>query len=797
MKMKKIFSLLLIAAMSISCFAACGDENEANVTPTPEPTKTVATQTPTPTPVSDTGVTAAKDYLNTMYASSDGSATATASDYTVVGVVKIDGVTYNVTWSVDVTKGVTVGTMDSKKMVTIDVDEKTTTQIDYNLTATVSDANGNSKSVSFAHFVPAYKELTWAEYAAAADDTTVVVNGTITGIIAKSKGNSSNCIYFQDSDGGYYIYNLSQDPVSDLGLAIGMTIRATGTRDTYSGTYEITGASVEIVDSTIKTVAATDYTDKYTKAESLKDSSLTEKQGLLVTLKGVEIIGQGSDTTYYMFELAGKQSYIRLSSSVCPITSDEQTAFKTEFLSHIGYTADVTGILTLYDGAFYLSPVDSNCLANLQLPNRSDAEKAAFEIEKLGIPTKVQEDTELTLPRKGSTYSDVSLIYNVTGNASFSDAGALIIKQGENATTVNIEVTATCGAETKTEKFVINVEAKATDLCTAEVLSKLAALESGESISGTQVLQGKVTEIVTAYSESYNNITVNMDVNGTTIQCFRLVGGSDLAVGDVITVTGTLKNYKGTLEFDKGCTYSKTLSVEQAKQEVLIAQIAALEAGETMSGTQVLSGKITEIVTAYSESYNNITVNMDVSGTTIQCYRLVGGSDLAVGDVITVTGTIKNYKGTLEFDKGCTYIKGQNLASAKDALVMEKAYALESGETLAGIQEITGEIVSIDTAYSESYNNITVTLKVGDKTIVAYRLTGGSDLAVGDVITVTGTITNYKGTVEFTKGCTYVVGSADKTPATGDMSTMIMVMLMIMIAGSFVMMMISKKKEAR
>ena len=40
----------------------------------------------------------------------------------------------------------------------------------------------------------------------------------------------------------------------------------------------------------------------------------------------------------------------------------------------------------------------------------------------------------------------------------------------------------------------------------------------------------------------------------------------------------------------------------------------------------------------------------------VQCYRLSGegAKDLAVGDTITVTGTIKNYKGTIEFDKGCT-----------------------------------------------------------------------------------------------------------------------------------------------
>ena len=43
----------------------------------------------------------------------------------------------------------------------------------------------------------------------------------------------------------------------------------------------------------------------------------------------------------------------------------------------------------------------------------------------------------------------------------------------------------------------------------------------------------------------------------------------------------------------------------------------------------------------------------------IQCYRLEGeGADaLAVGDVISVTGLIKNYEGTIEFDAGCTFTK--------------------------------------------------------------------------------------------------------------------------------------------
>ena len=50
---------------------------------------------------------------------------------------------------------------------------------------------------------------------------------------------------------------------------------------------------------------------------------------------------------------------------------------------------------------------------------------------------------------------------------------------------------------------------------------------------------------------------VNIKVGEYIIQCFRLIGGQDLKVGDIITVTGLLKNYKGTVEFDSKCTYTK------------------------------------------------------------------------------------------------------------------------------------------------------------------------------------------------------------------------------------------------
>ena len=186
-------------------------------------------------------------------------------------------------------------------------------------------------------------------------------------------------------------------------------------------------------------------------------------------------------------------------------------------------------------------------------------------------------------------------------------------------------------------------------------------LAAGEAMTETQVLVGVITGIPSAYSEKHGNITVDMIPVGDerTVQCYRLAGeGADkLAVGDTIVVQGKIKNYKGTIEFDSGCIILKDAKAFAYLKTLKAAY--ALEENAALEGARVLKGVITEIPSAYSEQYGNITVNMVVNGLedmVVQCYRLTGDgvATLAIGDEITVGGNIKNYKGTVEFDKGCT-----------------------------------------------------------------------------------------------------------------------------------------------
>ena len=277
-------------------------------------------------------------------------------------------------------------------------------------------------------------------------------------------------------------------------------------------------------------------------------------------------------------------------------------------------------------------------------------------------------------------------------------------------------------------------------------------------------------------------------VNGVTYQ-IEWTAAVNSGAGDAVAVAGMGEDKMVTIDVNEACaeesayTLTATIKDEQgnsaqqsferivpkgfdlgtASYDEIVAAAYELEEDAALEGTLRLFGTIVSIDTPFSAEYNNITVTIAVKGMEeypVQCYRLSGeGADkLAEGDEIAVFGIIKNYKGTIEFDKGCVLIPADALSGAK---TLAKAYALEPDTEMKGVKTLTGTIASIDTPYSDEYKNITVTIVVGglyDYAIQCFRLSGeGADkLAEGDVITVTGAIKNYKGTVEFDAGCTFV-----------------------------------------
>ena len=315
-----------------------------------------------------------------------------------------------------------------------------------------------------------------------------------------------------------------------------------------------------------------------------------------------------------------------------------------------------------------------------------------------------------------------------------------------------------------------NLDAYQKSRTPAEIVADAYELKDGQALDGTQTLTGKITGVKTPYNSQYKNVTVVIVVEGCEdkpIDCFRLGGqnADKIAVGDIITVSGKLKNYKGTIEFDAGCELLEVVpggsEVPEAPDDPkqIVEAAYDLAEGASLPYAATLTGKIVSVDNPYDTGYKNITVTIVVEGCEdkpIQCYRLkgIGAEKLAVGDIITVTGVLKNYYGKIEFDSGCTLN-----ASAED--IVDAAYALEKGKSLSGNQTLTGVITSVDTAYSDQYKNITVTIVITgreDKPIQCFRMKGegAETLKVGDTITVTGSLTNYNGKIQFNTGATFI-----------------------------------------
>ena len=308
-----------------------------------------------------------------------------------------------------------------------------------------------------------------------------------------------------------------------------------------------------------------------------------------------------------------------------------------------------------------------------------------------------------------------------------------------------------------------------------EIIKAAYELEPGQSLDGTHTLTGVIITVDTMYDPSYKNITVTIEVPGAEdmpIKCYRLKGeGADkLAVGDTITVTGTLTNYNGEIEFAQGCILE---AVESGGGEVPVAPedpveilkaAYALAPGKSLPYACTLSGVITSVDYAYDANYGNITVTMNSNGYPIKCYRLKGpGVDqLNVNDAITVYGVITNYNGTIEFGAGCTLVSLVNNEPPYEApdptpntnLTVAEAIAIgqkkaHNGYT-AGKYYVTGVITEV---YNTTYGNMYISDGTG--TIMVYgtwsadgsvRYDGMAKKPVaGDTVTLYGVVGQYGG----------------------------------------------------
>ena len=619
------------------------------------------------------------------------------ADFKRVSVVNIARVAYTVEWSVDVTdesKVKVVAGVDGADTV-IDVNEKTAEDITFVLTATVKAGDGTTGTVSFNVLVPKYEVISYDDYRAKADGESATIEGIVVAMNSKSAGNKRNHLFLVDAagKGGYYAYDMSDDPVKDLGIKVGMTVAVSGEVDIYNGMYELKGATARIIDSEIKTPAAVDVSSKFAAGENILNYV-----GALITIKGVEIGNQdlATETSQYLyFSLNGVESYIRtyvtdLPTSFEVVVDDEGNttcAAKASIDSlhgeKYGWTADVTGVLIAYNGAPYLMPVDANCFNYLQLVEKTDEEKLAIELDNVKIDSAFGSDCEIELPLAGSNYSDVVLSYASDNAAIVVEGGKLTITVGDETVNANITVTATLNGKTDSKTFAVKLSKDPTPI------KDIAALEDGTNV----IVKGVVVEIKDAWNEQYGNMSVWIFDGTGKIQAYRTK--TLVKVGDQITLTGVVGSYNGVKQIAAGST--SVIDVEGPAEATTIPAIL-----ETEDGVYVMfSGTVDEIKDAWSDKYGNISVWITDGTNRILAYRTT--TNLEVGDIVTIFGKVGSYNGAKQIAQGSyAYVTGK-------APAVEEGGDDDNGSTEGGdngsTEGTTANVVISDYAAANSWEN--------------------------------------------------------------------------------------------
>ena len=657
------------------------------------------TQAPTTAPVEIPEISAttennALDVINYLNAIYKDSGAKTSGDFQRFGIVRIAGVPYTVEWTVDVAADKVTVDVHDDGTVTINVNEKCTEDTKYVLTATVTDGNGNTETATWEYLLPGV---------ASVEEMQAIVDQA---------------------------YSL------EVGEALTETVTLYG----------------------VITSIDTPYSEQY--------------QNITVT---IQIEGR-EDKPIMCYRLKGEGA-----ADLNP-----------------GDTISVQGIIKNYNNKIEF---DAGCTINF--------------VEKTGTPVVIPTDPHQILNDVYALGDNDSLPYGpvtLTGRICsiddpYSDQYKNItvticvdwytIKcyrlKGEGAESLEMNDIITVKGYIKkyngTREFdvpelldVVKVGETPKPSDPIDIVKTAYALDPGWSVPyGEVTLTGVISKVNSAYNDEFKNITVTMyidnDVNKQyPIECYRMVssGGEndekikDLKVNDLIVAKGVLMKYQSTRDGSTKVELNCPELVMVATYEEMVVRDAheKLNPGESFSGKHYITGSIRTIDKAYTAADGlTATLVLDyMMGWPVQCVNIKGldADKLKIGDKITVMGTVsKAADGTVKMGPDCDFIPivlPATVNAADNNTVMTYASKLLPGQRMVDDTILTGLVTSIDSAYRAQYDNVTLTIKVGDKYIQCYRLKGddAATVQVGDTIIVGGFIMNYNGNLQFIEGCKFV-----------------------------------------
>ena len=371
-----------------------------------------------------------------------------------------------------------------------------------------------------------------------------------------------------------------------------------------------------------------------------------------------------------------------------------------------------------------------------------------------------------------ATYDDTSNKV-VTGKASWTYNPAA--PSSTSTTSVVATASYTEGGVTKTASSTaqaVTVTDKGTSSNPYTVAEARAAIDAGTGLENVYA-KGIVSSIPYAYSTTNKNITFNLSDDGTTtanqLQAFKCSAASDpdVKVGDVITITGTMKKFNSTYEFDQGNTISLHSKITSLVVSTAPTKVS-YNAGEQFKAAGLaVTASYNNGEGNHTFSYANHADNFELSpdndevlsssdtsvsikyghGSTTQAIEVIVAPAVIS---ISVNPTSKTILFDAEFTINATVVveggASQNVNWSIDdssTLVSIKS-STSSSATIKANSSSTGTAVVRATSTADNTKSATCTIKVADPNALVDTLTY-------DLIGVSGTsYTAWSGIVDAT-----------------------------------------------
>lgn len=639
----------------------------------------------------------------------------TVSSYELNSKLVVAGVTYTVSWELNVVSGnadhVKLGELTEKGTypVTVVYDAvKSTEPVKYTLTATITDEDGNSEKLELDRVVPEFKYASLKDFKAAVkagSEDILNVAGHVTAVYKSG-------VYVQNAAGeGFYAYKPAGVTNTQEALfaefPIGTEVIVSGQATSYSGQLEFNGgctiSKVKAAASDFELTYA-DKTEAYTNYSS-KNDTVNDLVNSLVEIKGAKLGAIDTSNYYYYFTVGENEYYLRTSGSFNDFNTtkgDPKCVDNIVAEWQNGYTATIRGLASIYGGKYYITPVELDAV-EITGKELTDDLKVQLALEETAsyFEEAYVANTQVTLPANPTTesYKDVALTYalsSTTPAANFTIADGklnITIPEGVEPVTGGITVTATLNG--KTESATYDLVAKLPEP------SSIADFVDAKDKDNYTYLQGVVTAV---NKVGEKGSFVLSDESGSVFS----YSGADVALGDEVLLKGKYSENYGTPQLDK-ISVIKTVSTDN---NVILAsgtpvaytaqQVYDVVAAETATDASIAANyegqflAITGYLFTNAEGYLGMAKDAATAEAGTKCINVYKNNTIDASALVGQEATIYGfYRG---HSTGSDYLTIQVQAIvAKDAEYVPSTPVVETPDYSTFTVDVTADYTNTET----------------------------------------------------------------------------------------------------